>query len=202
MRLHHLVFAPAAVAILLAGCERKAEEAAPPPAAQAPASTPAAPASPAPVIEGFSHQAGFDASGYLMPQAEVRVGSYRLTHVGLGSPSDFTQWEKGDHSSTFGPILLEFEDTSSPVQTNEMGGETHTVSARVLPVAYAFGPDGVSFRGQDPKLGEVILTGKFDVAALDAARAEGSGSQAVLTGELRVGGGAPRPVSFLYWVGD
>lgn len=202
MRLHHIALASAALAVLLAGCDRKAETAGAPPATPAPAPAPAAPTSPAPVIEGFSHQAGFDASGYLMPQAEVRVGTYRLTHVGLGSPSDFTQWEKGDHSSTFGPILLEFEDTSSPVQTNEMGGESHTVSARVLPAAYAFGPDGVSFRGQDPRLGAVILTGKFDLAALEAARAEGSGSQAVLTGELRVGGGAPTPVSFLYWVGD
>jgi len=198
MRLATFAFVTATLAVTLAGCDRKPEPPAAPPVAETPAPAP----TPAPVIEGFSHQAGFDASGYYLTPTEVKVGNFRLTHMGIGAPSDFAQWETGDRASTFGPILFEFDDVTSPTQTNEMGGESRTVRVRVLPAAYGFAPDAIRFRGQDPRLGEVIFTGAFDPAALTRSRTEGSGPDPVLTGELRIGQAPARQVAFTYWAGD
>lgn len=188
---------------LIGGCNRKTEKAAetPPPAA-VPAPVPETAAEPA--IEaptGFHHQARFDASGYYVAEG-IRVGNYRLSHIGVGAPSDFSQWEEGDRASVFGPILFQFDDTSSAAVTNEMGGEAHAVTVRVLPQAYNFEPGKMSFKGSDPKLGEVVFSGTFDQAALTRAKAEGSSPTPILRGTLKVGDAPARQVALNYFVGE
>lgn len=200
MRISHLA-AAVAVTVLLAGCEQRRQAETPDPApAPAPQAEPAAPA--AQVLAGFEHEAGFDASGYYMSQTPVAAGSYRLRNIAVGAPSDFSQWEAGGRT-VFGPILFDFEDTASPAQVNELGGEYRTGSARVLPAAYRFGPGEVYFRGQAPQVGEVIFSGAFDQAVLAAARQSGSSEgRPVLTGSLEVDGERIRNISFHYWMGD
>lgn len=198
MRIRSLVLGLSAVALLVGACHRKAE--APAPGAAAPAApmaaTPAAPAA------GFAHAAGFDAAGFYTTQANIKAGSWRLAQMGVGAPSDFETWEKGDHSSTFGPILFEFEDEASPTQTGETGAETHGGRIRVLPDSYAMDDQQMSFTGHDAKLGEVRFTGRFDKTALAEAKAQGSGLMAVLTGTLKVGAKTYDRVGFTYFVGD
>jgi hypothetical protein len=188
-----------------AACNRKTDKADAPPPAPAEAAQPAAPVvEPAPVevAPGFRHEAAFDASGFYMTPQPVQIGSYRLTHLGIGAPSDFQQWEKGERASVFGPILLQFDDVTSPIQTNEMGGEAHAVSVRVLPQAYSLSTGKVTFRGDDPKLGEVLFNGNFDPAALAQARNDGSSQAPVLRGLLKVGEAPARPVAMVYFVGE
>lgn len=202
MRLVTVALACSVLAVL-AGCNRKPEttEAAPV-AAQAPVA-PATPTAPdLKLAQGFRHQDKFDASGYYLTAEPLVIGNYRLTHMGVGAPSDFSQWEDGKRASVFGPILFQFDDITSPTQTNEMGGEAHTVSVRVLPKAYSFSPGEVTFVGSDAKLGEVVFSGTFDEAALTRARNEGSSQAPVLKGLLKVGTAAPRPVALAYFVGD
>lgn len=186
-------------------CNRKTDRADAPPPAAAEAPAPAAPVVEGQAVEvapGFRHEAAFDASGFYLTPQPVQIGAYRLTHLGIGAPSDFQQWEKGERASVFGPILLQFDDVSSPVQTNEIGGETHAVNVRILPQAYSLTTGKVTFRGADPKLGEVLFSGQFDAAALAQARNEGSSQAPVLRGLLKVGDSPARPVSMVYFVGE
>lgn len=202
MRLATIALACATLAIT--ACNRKSEPEQPAPAAEAP---PAPAAAPAPVEahldvpQGFRHEADFDASGYYLTTQPVQVGDYRLTHVALGAPSDFAQWEDGERASVFGPILFQFEDVTSPAAVSETGAQTHTVTVKVLPQAYALEPGKVTFRGSDPKLGEIVFEGRFDKVSLDAARNEGSSTSPVLRGRLKVGAEAPREVAMSYVVG-
>jgi len=185
------------------GCNPRpaAPAGAPAPAvAPAPAPVPAAPTLTVPA--GYHHQQGLDASGYYLSPTNFRVGTYAFSHLAIGAPSDFQTWEKGDRASTFGPILIAFDDTTSPMVPNEMGGEGHAVSVRVLPDAYSFDAGKLTFRGHDPKLGEVLFIGAFDQAALAQARAEGSTQGTVLSGDLKVGAAPARKVTFTYFVGD
>lgn len=186
-------------------CNRKADKAEVPPPAAVDAPPPVAPVVANPPVEvppGFRHEAAFDASGYYMTPQPVQIGDYRLTHLGIGAPSDFQQWEKGERASVFGPILLQFDDVTSPTRSNEMGAEAHTVSVRVLPQAYSLSAGKVTFRGADPKLGEVLFSGDFDPAALTQARNDGSSQSPVLRGVLKVGDAPARPVAMVYFVGD
>ncbi|MES2033649.1 MAG: hypothetical protein V4466_05690, partial [Pseudomonadota bacterium] len=132
----------------------------------------------------------------------VQAGNYRLTHIGVGAPSDFSQWEDGDRASVFGPILFQFEDVTSPRTTNEMGGESHAVSVRVLPQAYDLQPGKLAFKGTDPKLGAVVFDGVLDEAALAAAKADGASAGPVLRGTLKVGDAPARQVALNYFVGE
>lgn len=203
MRFRTLTLAAAALAVTAAGCNRKPAAPAEAPVAEAQPVPAPAPAEPSlHVAEGFKHQAGLDASGYYLSPTPFQVGDYRFAHMAIGAPSDFQTWEKGDHSSTFGPILLQFDDLTSPLVPNELGGEGHSVTLRVLPEAYSFDAGKLTFRGKDAKLGEVLFVGAFDQAALARAQAEGSSQATVLSGDLKIGAQPVRKVTFTYWVGD
>ncbi|ATQ43434.1 hypothetical protein [Caulobacter mirabilis] len=186
---------------LTAACNRKSETAEAPAPAAAP---PPAPVAPEPAVEapgGFQHQAKFDASGYYMAE-NIQTGAYRLNHIAIGAPSDFSQWEQGKRASVFGPILFQFDDLNSPTVTNEMGGEAHAVTVRLLPEAYSVAPGKMTFKGSDPKLGQVLFSGTFDEAALAQAKAEGASTGPVLRGVLKVGNAPARPVALNYFVGE
>lgn len=202
MRYRTFALAASLLAVTAAGCNRKpAEEAAaPPPVVVTPAPAPTEPAIPVPA--GYHSQQGLDASGYYLSSTNVKVGNYQLAHLAIGAPSDFQTWETGDRTSTFGPVLIAFDDVTSPMAPNELGGEGHSVSVRVLPDAYSFDAGKLQFKGHDPKLGEVVFSGAFDPAALAQARNDGSSGATVLTGDLKVGNAPARKVALTYWVGD
>lgn len=190
--------------LLLAACGRREE--APPPVEPAPAPVEQPvdnqPPPVAPELAGFSHTGTFDAAGYYLPQGDIQVGNWRLNHMGVGAVSDFSQWERGDRAATFGPILFQFDDVTSPTQTNELGGQGHTVTVRVLPDAYSTDGKTMKFAGKHPQLGPVTFEGAFDQAALARVKAEGAGQQPVLTGTLTVGTNSYQGVSFAFWAGD
>lgn len=194
----------AATALTLAGCNRKDEK--PPPAPGAAPSAPTAtvhdPDPTRPKVSGFAHTGNFDNAGYYLPTREVRVGNWQLKTIGVGAMSDFAAWESGDRGSTFGPILLEFDDTTSPLKTNEMGGEAHEVSVRVLPSGYATDGKTLRFAGNDPKLGTVTFEGAFDPAAMAEAKAQGASEAAVLTGVLQVGDTRVENARFTFFAGE
>lgn len=202
MRYRTFALAAALLAVTAAGCNRKPAEqaAAPAPVVVAPAPAPAP--STIPVAAGYHSQQGLDASGYYLSPTNVKIGNYQFTHLAIGAPSDFQTWETGDRSSTFGPILIAFDDMTSPMAPNELGGEGHSITLRVLPDAYSFDAGKLQFKGHDPKLGEVVFSGTFDKAALTQARNDGSSGATVLTGDLQVGNEPARKVAFTYWVGD
>ncbi len=155
------------------------------------------------VPTGYQHDPAFDAAGYYMPAAPIQVGNFKLNTISMGAESDFAQWEKGERESLFGPILIQFDDMSSPAVTNEMGGQGREKTLRLLPAGYRLFPGEVSFKSADPALGEVAFTGAFDQAALaDAKKVTTSGNASVLHGDLQIGALKFPGVTLTYWAGD
>lgn len=164
----------------------------------------AAPATPAVVaVQGFQHEPGFDVQGFYRSDKPVQMGNLKLDLMAIGAPSDFQTWESGARDGIFGPIWLLFNDVTSPVTPNDVGHEGHTVTVRVLPEGYSLSPGRLVFRGTDARLGEVVLEGVFDTAALAQARAAGSSDgKPVMSGSLQVGSTRVDNLAFAYWVGD
>lgn len=173
--------------LLLASCDRPEAPAEAPPAA---ATT-------------FSHSLGSDLSGYYMPAAEVRVGKWSFDHVFVGQAQEFRAWEGGSRSGTFGPVMLEFEDTSSPMIADKFGGSVaHIVTARVLPTAYSVSDTYINFQGRSAELGEVRFDGVIDPGALATARRNLGDEGVVVTGSLKIGNAPAQNVRLRWWAGD
>ena len=78
------------------------------------------------------------------------------------------------------------------------------MSFRLLPEVYRVDGSEVIFRAKDPRVGEVVFSGAFDLNALKAAKADGPGvgDLIVLRGGLQVGAERIRNISFSYFAGD
>lgn len=189
----------AGLAVLaVAACERPAEDAARPEqgAESAPLRTGG-------TLAGFRHEQAADLSGYYLPVTEVRAGPWRLHHIAMSDTAGFSAWEGGERPETYGPVMLQFDDVTSPTGTNELGGEYHTVTARLLPEAYEVTDERVRFRGRAPGVGLVTFDGALDADALEMAQRNLGGSEGpVLTGTLTVGGRVFEAQRFRWWMGD
>lgn len=156
-------------------------------------------AAPAPAASTYT--AAGDVSGYYMPLAEVRSGKWSLHHLFLGQAAEFAGWQGGQRSPTFAPVMLQFEDTTSPMVQTEIG-EARSVTVRMLPTRFDVNDASVRFEGRSPELGEVIFDGRMDQGALSTARRNLGDEGAVLSGSLKIGNARPQPVSMRWWMGD
>ena len=161
--------------------------------------SPSGSAEPAP--SAFSHALTTDLSGYYLPVEPVRAGDWILHHVFIGQAPEFQAWEGGERSATFAPVMIQFEDVTSPMVQTELG-ETRSRTARVLPAAYEVTDASVTFAGRSPELGEVRFEGRLDPGALATARRNLGGEDAVLTGTLVAGGRTFPDVRLHWWMGD
>lgn len=175
---------PALGLLLLASCDR-----------------PGAPAEAPPAAAAYSHAMSADLSGYYLPASEVRVGKWSLDHIFVGQAQDFQSWEGGSRSETFGPVMLQFEDVTSPMVQTEIG-ETRSVSARVLPGAYSVTDTSLNFEGRSPELGRVRFEGRLDPGALATSRRNLGDEGIVVTGQLTVGDAPAQTVQLRWWAGD
>lgn len=195
------VLLSAALVLTLAACSPSAEDGGMVEPASAPAETPAEAAAPA--LTGFTVEAGApDLSGYFVPTAPIQKGNWRLRAIAVGTPQELAAWT-GD-ANAFPPVVLDFEDVTSPKAVNELGGEYHERSARVRPTAFSVGKDGLKFDGTDPAVGRVYLEGYPDAARIGAARAGRGTSEGppAMTGSIEIGGERTRNVSFDWTQGD
>jgi hypothetical protein len=197
------LMAALALAAVIAAC-KKPEPARPPAsAAPAPSTAPASAApSPASAAPAFRHDASLEVFGYYLPAQKVMSGPYRLRNISLGSEDDFRNWEANHRLATYAPVMLEFDDTSSPRTTGETGAEGYAETVRVLPDRYAVGDDGVSFEGHDAKLGAVSFKGRFDAHGFAAAKRGDAPQAVVLIGEVKVGGKNFPETRFTWFGGD
>ncbi|MDP3489269.1 MAG: hypothetical protein Q8R71_03960 [Phenylobacterium sp.] len=158
----------------------------------------------APTHTGFSHVAGEDLFGYYIPSQEVRIGELRLDHLHIGGAAEFAAWEGGDRMATYAPVMLEFSDLSSPVETNELGGEAHSVRIRVLPTSYKLGNGEFRFAGEAPGVGQVRLDGQLDLEALRSAQGSAVGGEppVILRTAGQIGPERLRTLSFTWFGGD
>lgn len=149
----------------------------------------------------FSHAITADISGYYMPAEPVSIGQWSLDHLFVGQASEFETWEGGARNEPFAPLMLQFDDASSPMVATELG-EAHSVTARVLPTRYEVTDTSVIFEGRSPELGRVAFDGRLDPDALATARRNLGGDGVVMTGTLTAGGQTVRDVSLRWWMGD
>ncbi|HEY0600274.1 hypothetical protein [Brevundimonas sp.] len=188
MHIRYLTGAALAAALAVTSCDSPAP-------ADPPAGTPTPPAA------SFAHAMTSDLSGYYMPAGEVSAGKWRLDHLFIGQTAEFESWEGGARSDPFAPVMLQFDDATSPMVETELG-ETHSVTARVLPTSYAVSDTAVSFAGQSPEMGRVTFEGRLDPGALATARRNLGGEGVVMTGRLTVGEQAIDGVRMTWWMGD
>jgi hypothetical protein len=183
-----LLAAAAITTVGLASCDRPTEPA-------------AAPAAGPPAATAFSYASSGDLSGFYMPAGEVRIGKWSLDHVFVGQGAEFRSWTGGRRNATFAPVMLQFDDATSPmVQTGI--GEARSVTARVLPTRYAVSDDRIAFEGTSAELGRVRFEGRLDQGALATSRRNLGDEGVVLTGTLTAGGQTVRGVRLRWWMGD
>lgn len=172
--------------LVLASCDRP----------EAPAEAPAPAAATA-----FSHSMSADLSGYYMPASEVRIGKWSFDHVFVGQTQDFQAWEGETPGTTFAPVMLQFDDVTSPMVQTEIG-EARSITARVLPTAYSVSDTYINFQGRSPELGLVRFDGVLDPGALATSRRNLGDEGVVVTGRLTVGDAPAQTVSLRWWGGD
>jgi hypothetical protein len=145
------ILAAAVAALVVASCDRPAA-----PGTEAGATATAA-------ASGFNHGMTADLSGYYMPLTEVRAGKWSLDHVFVGQTAEFQSWEAGTRSPTFAPVMLQFDDVTSPMVANEIG-ESRSITVRVLPTSYSVTDTSIAFEGRSPELGAVAFEGNLQSA--------------------------------------
>ena len=182
--MRRLLIAVALAGLTLASCDRPGE------------SGPEAPAAPV-----FTNTASGDLSGFYMPMEEVRVGKWSLDHVFVGQAAEFQSWQAGQRSEPFAPVMLQFDDATSPMVETELG-EARSITARVLPTSYSVNDAEIRFEGRSPELGLVQFSGRLDSGALATARRNLGDEGAVLTGSLKVGDAPAQAVRLRWWMGD
>ena len=156
---------------------------------------------PEPAAPAFVNTASGDLSGYYLPIDEAKSGKWALDHVFVGQPQEFQAWQGGSRSGTFAPVMLSFEDVTSPMTQTEIG-EVRSVTVRVLPTRYSVNDAEITFEGRSAELGTVMFSGRLDQGALATARRNLGDEGAVMTGSLRVGEGRAQPVRLRWWMGD
>ncbi len=186
MRIRFLAVAGLAAVLALASCDRPGE---------------ADDAAPAPAARAFSHGMSSDLSGYYMPVTDVRIGDWSFDHVFVGQTADFQAWEAGGRNETFGPVMLQFDDATSPMVQTEIG-EARSITARVLPTAYEVTDSRIRFEGRSPELGAVRFEGMLDPGALATSRRNLGDEGVVVRGELKVGEAPAQRVQMRWWGGD
>lgn len=184
MRLARIAL-PLALVLAAAACDRSSD-------------APAAPAASA-----FSYASASDLSGYYLPlgDGEVRVGKWSLNHVFVGQSAEFRAWAGADTGATFAPVMLQFDDATSPMTETELG-ETRSITARVLPTRYAVSDDRIEFEATSPELGAVRFEGRIDQGALATSRRNLGDEGVVVTGTLTAAGQTVRDVKLRWWMGD
>lgn len=161
----------------------------------------AAKAPSAPTARAFTYAATSDLSGYYLPTREVRLGKWGFNHVFVGQAFDFGAWTGADAEATFAPVMLQFDDVTSPMVENELG-EVRSVTARVLPTRYTVTDDRIAFEGTSPELGRVRFDGRLDAGALATSRRNLGDEGVVVTGTLTAAGQTVRDVRLRWWMGD
>lgn len=196
-----LAFAGAACVVLLAACSQASDPAKTEAAAAVATAPPAVPVDPA--FTGFTKPKGDDQFGYYLPATEVKVGNYKLSDLHIAGQQGFGDWERGERTRTYAPVMLTFVDITSPARKNALGNTVYSVQLKVLPTAYAVTDDRVRLVGNHPKLGDVRLDVKIDPAALKTSKAsKGKDGATVATGAIQVGTTPFSAVSFTWRGGD
>ncbi|WP_421790846.1 hypothetical protein [Hyphobacterium sp.] len=153
-------------------------------------------------LEGQTYSAQTEVAGYYLPQDPVAIGDIVLDHISVALDWEAEPYINGEPDS-FPPVMLHFDDTSSPTGTGELGNTYYEITHRVVPHAFSVTDEGLSLTGQHELFGEVRFEGTWNadhIAAMQASNPQGA--QAALTGDLSIGDVVFQGVTFQGWLGD
>jgi hypothetical protein len=143
--------------------------------------------------EMFAWQRGIDYSGALVPLRPTPVGGgLFLGYVGIGSPGEFADWDRGRRLPTWSPVMVVFSRSADDYNDR---------TRRVQALDYGLSRHSLTFHGRS-RLGPVSLRLAFTPAAhAILSRHENTGS-VVARGLVSVGGRRIADVPFSYTVGE
>ena len=146
---------------------------------------------PAPASGAFAHSQSEDLSGYYtVGEAQVGPGDYALTHLFVGQAQEFADWEEGQRSATFAPVMLEF---LVPGETTE----------RVLPDSYSVSDGRIRMTGVGSNGDRVSFDGQLNAGTLATARRNLGGSEEpAIMATLRIGDQSYSGVKLSWYGGD
>jgi hypothetical protein len=160
--------------------------------------------SPAGQSPAYVYDSKVDLFGYYLPNTDVSVGKFKLNHLALGGQDDFKKYLAGNRMATYAPVMIAFDDVTSPQKTNETGQPYYTNAPRVLPTAFKVSGASVTFEGHDKQLGDVKFAGALAPYMIDPKfkpEARPAMSMPALTGDLTVNGKTQKVV-FTWFGGD
>jgi len=148
------------------------------------------------------HVEGQALFGYYMPSPEVRVGDWVLSHMFIDDASFADVWTEETGEAYFAPVMFEFDDTSSPMGINELGGEYYENGTRALPTRFAVTANTVSFEGHAEGLGAVTFHGSYDRSVVLVGQGIGATEEIAIEGRLQIGDQVFEDVQFSWFGGD
>lgn len=153
-------------------------------------------------LEDRTYAAQSELAGYYLPATEVGAGPVMLDHIYLGMGFEFAEYFAGVEGA-YSPLMVIFEDRSSPTGVGELGNTYYEVTHVFEPSHYAVTDEGLAFWGQHDVLGQISFEGEFDAAQV-AAMQNGypENAQSALVGTITIGTQTFENVSFQGWLGD
>lgn len=151
-------------------------------------------------VNGQVFAAETELFGYYLPDADVGVGDIRLDHIAVGMDWEFEEFFAGQ-PETYQPLVMAFDDVSSPTGVGELGNTYYEVSYAVFPQNFLITDEALTFSGTHEVIGDYSFEGIFNAAQVEAFH-EGLPAQNALTGTLRIGDEVFENVSFQGWMGD
>lgn len=138
--------------------------------------------------------------GYYLPDTDVGTGDIRLDHISIGMDWEFEEFFAGE-PDRYQPLVMAFDDVSSPTGIGELGNTYYEVSYAVFPQNFLITDLELTFSGIHEAIGAYSFEGTFNPQQVEAFH-QGFPAEGALTGTLRIGDEVFENVSFQGWMGD
>ncbi|MEN0651469.1 MULTISPECIES: hypothetical protein [Hyphobacterium] len=151
-------------------------------------------------VNGQVFAAETELFGYYLPDSDVGTGDIRLDHISVGMDWEFEEFFAGE-PDRYQPLVMAFDDISSPTGVGELGNTYYEVSYAVFPENFLITDSAMTFSGTHEVIGTYSFEGTFNAQQVEAFH-QGFPAQGALTGTLRIGDEVFENVSFQGWMGD
>lgn len=154
-------------------------------------------------LTGQVYDVETEVAGFYLPvDDDLVIDGVHLYAIFVGMEWEFDAWQEGSEDSP-APVMVEFEDRSSPSGTNELGQTWYEVTYRFIPENLLVTDTTLAFNGTHERFGEIRFYGEFDAEQVAAMQAgDPVNSRSALIGTLHIGDETFERVVFQGWLGD
>lgn len=141
-------------------------------------------------------------AGYYLPNGDIGIGPVMLDHIAIGMAFEFEQYLDGSEDA-YPPLVLMFEDRSSPTGVGELGNTYYEVTHVFEPSHFVVTDTTLALWGRHDVLGQITFDGVFDSAQVAHMQAGYPHlAETALTGSITLGDQTFENVTFQGWLGD